>query len=301
MNSAVINVSCYGLQDAEVTISVTNGGIAPFQYSKNNGINYQTGNTFYNLQAGTVNFLIIDANGCNNTITSTISEPEELVSTITTTNTSCYGECDGTATSNVNGGTSPYSFNWGGSNPNNLCAGFYNVIVTDANGCLATNSIIITEPNPAIINIWQNGSTIEATTGFVSYQWYDESGNAIIGATNDTFTPTTQGEYSVEVTDINGCSIISYSILVIIDYINQHEIKLTIYPNPTKGKLTIESSEYLSSISVLNSVGNRLIFIDNNITFEKQISIDLSPFAKGIFFIQIELNNQLINHRIILQ
>ena len=301
INSSVINVSCYGLQDAEVTLSVTNGGTTPFQYSKNNGINYQTGNTFYNLQAGTVNFLIIDANGCNNTITSTISEPEELVSTITTTNTSCYGECDGTATSNVNGGTSPYSFNWGGSNPNNLCAGFYNVIVTDANGCLATNSIIITEPNPAIINIWQNGSTIEATTGFVSYQWYDESGNAIIGATNDTFTPTTQGEYSVEVTDINGCSIISYSILVIIDYINQHEIKLTIYPNPTKGKLTIESSEYLSSISVLNSVGNRLIFIDNNITFEKQISIDLSPFAKGIFFIQIELNNQLINHRIILQ
>ena len=210
-------------------------------------------------------------------------------------------ECDGTASASGSGGILPYSYDWDGANPNNLCAGFYNVTVTDSNGCLATNSTIINEPNPVIVNIWQNGNTIEATTGFVSYQWYDGVGNAINGATNDTFTPTVQGEYSVAVTDINGCSAISYSILVIIDYVNQNEIKLTIYPNPTKGELTIESSEYLTSISVLNSVGNRVTFIKNNITFEKQTSIDLSTFAKGIYFIQLEIKNQLINHRIILQ
>ena len=301
INSTVINVSCYGLQDAEVTLSLTNGGTAPFQYSANNGITYQTGNTFYNLAAGTADYLVIDINGCSNTITSTIVEPEELISSITATNASCYGECDGTATLAIAGGTPTYNSNWGSVNPNNLCAGFHNVIVTDANGCLATNSIIITEPNPVIVNIWQNGNTIEATTGFVSYQWYDGFGNAINGATNDTFIPTVQGEYSVEVTDTNDCSAISYRILVIIDYVNQNEIKLTIYPNPTKGKLTIESSKYLTTISVLNSVGNRVLFIKNNITFEKQTNMDLSSFAKGIYFIQIEINNQLINHRIILQ
>ena len=108
----------------------------------------------------------------------------------------------------------------------------------------------------------------------------------------------------MEGTDINGCSAMSDRILVIIeiiDYVNQNEIKLTIYPNPAKGELTIESSEYLTSISVLNSTGNRVIFIKNNITFEKQTSIDLSAFAKGIYFIQLEINNQLISHRIILQ
>ena len=295
------DVSCNGFQDAEATLSVTNGGTAPFQYSADNGINYQTVNTFYNLAAGTTNYLVIDTNGCSNTITSIIFEPAELVGTINTANASCYGECNGTATLVITGGTPTYNSNWGSANPNNLCAGFYNVMVTDANGCLATNSTIITEPNPIIVNIWQNGNTIEATTGFISYQWYDGIGNAINGATNDTFTPTVQGEYSVEVTDINGCSARSYSILVIIDYINQNEITLTIYPNPTKGELTIESSEYLTSIAVLNSVGNRVIFIKNNITFEKQTSVDLSTFAKGIYFIQLEINNQLINHRIILQ
>ena len=300
VNATIINVSCYGLQDAEVTLNVSNGGTAPFQYSANNGINYQTGNTFYNLAAGTADYLVMDANGCSNIITATISEPEELVSTINTTPASCYGECDGTAILAITGGTPTYNSNWGSANPNNLCAGFYNVTVTDANGCLATNSTIITEPNPVVVNIWQNGNTIEATLGFVSYQWYDGVGNAINGATNDTFTPTVQGEYSVEVTDLNGCSAMSYRILVIIDYINQDEIKLNIYPNPTKGLLIIETKEIIKNISIINTLGNELILVDNNNDLTRK-KLDLASFAKGIYFIKIELSNQIINYRIVLQ
>ena len=71
--------------------------------------------------------------------------------------------------------------------PDNLCAGFYNLIITDANGCLTTNSIVITEPNPIIVNIWQNGTGIEATSGFNSYKWYDHAGNPIVGATTNIF------------------------------------------------------------------------------------------------------------------
>lgn len=301
INTSIVNVSCYGLQDGEITLTITNGGTAPFQYSANNGINYQTSNTFYNLAAGTADYLVSDANGCSNAITAIINQPEELGCIINTTNASCYGECDGTATASVNGGTAPYTYDWGGANPNNLCAGLYNLVVTDINGCLTASSTTISEPNPVIVNIWQNGNTIEATPDFINYQWYDANGNPINGAINDTFIPTIQGEYSVEVVDTNGCIATSYSILILIDFIGESESELTIYPNPTKGNLTIKSTEELTSISVLNSLGNQLIFIDNNIAFEKQTSIDLSTFAKGIYFIQIELNNQLINHRIILQ
>jgi len=301
INTSIINVSCYGLQDGEITFTIINGGTAPFQYSANNGINYQTSNTFYNLAAGTADYLVSDANGCSNAISVIIYQPEELGCIINTTNASCYGDCDGTATASVNGGTGPYIYDWGGANPNNLCAGFYNLIVTDTNGCLTASSTTISEPNPVIVNIWQNGNTIEATPGYINYQWYDANGNPINGAINDTFIPTVQGEYSVEVVDTNGCIATSYSILILIDFIGESESELTIYPNPTKGNLTIKSTEELTSISVLNSLGNRLIFIDNNITFKKQTSIDLTTFAKGVYFIQIELNNQLINHRIILQ
>lgn len=300
VNPTIINASCYGLQDGQVTLTITNGGTPPFQYSANNGINFQTSNIFYNLAAGAADYIVMDVNGCINTISVTINQPEELTCVINTNNASCYGECDGTATASVNGGTAPYTYDWGGANPNNLCAGLYNLIVTDINGCLTAISTTISEPNPTIVNIWQNGNSIEATTGFINYQWYDQNGNTINGAINNTFFPTTQGEYYVEVLDSNGCTAVSYSILILIDFISENENIISIYPNPTKGNLTIESTEGLNSISVLNSQGNQLIF-NNNITFEKQISIDLSTFAKGIYFIQIEVNNQLINHRIILQ
>ena len=72
-------------------------------------------------------------------------------------------------------------------------------------------------------------------------------------------------------------------------------------PNSQEMLDTIESTKKLNNITVLNSAGKRVIILDNNSTFEEQTKIDLSPFTKGLYFIQIKLNNQLINHRIILQ
>ena len=244
---------------------------------------------------------MLDANGCSNYISVFISAPNALLSTINHTNASCFRECDGTATITSTGGTIPYGYDWGTANPNNLCAGLYNVITTDANGCLTTDVIIISEPNPIIVNISQSVNIIEATPGFINYQWYNTNGNAITGATTDTFLPILQGEYYVEVVDSNGCTGTSLSIFIVINLIGENEIELNIFPNPTIGKITIKSTEQPNTISVINSIGNRIIFLDNNSTFEKQTIIDLSSFAKGFYFIQIELNNQLINHRVILQ
>ena len=300
--STINNISCNGLQDASVFLSVVNGGTAPFQFSSNNGVTFQNSNSFYNLGSGNHLFLVLDANGCSNYISVFISSPNTLLSTISNTNTSCFGECDGTATITTSGGAIPYEYDWGTANPDNLCAGLYNVTTIDTNGCLTTNIIIISEPNPIIVTISQLGNIIKATSGFVSYQWYNSNGNAIPGATNDTFIPIVQGEYYIEVADSNGCIGTSLSIFIIIDDIGENEMELNIFPNPTTGKITIFNTEKPNTISVINSVGNRIILLDyNNSTFEKQTIIDLSSFAKGFYFIQIELNNQLINRRVILQ
>jgi len=301
ISSTINNISCSGLQDASVILNITNGGTGPFQYSSNNGVTFQNSNSFYNLGSGNHLYLVLDANGCSNYISVFISAPNALLSTINHTNASCFRECDGTATITSTGGTIPYGYDWGTANPNNLCAGLYNVITTDANGCLTTDVIIISEPNPIIVNISQSVNIIEATSGFINYQWYNTNGNAITGATTDTFLPILQGEYYVEVVDSNGCTGTSLSIFIVINLIGENEIELNIFPNPTIGKITIKSTEQPNTISVINSIGNRIIFLDNNSTFEKQTIIDLSSFAKGFYFIQIELNNQLINHRVILQ
>ena len=300
ITSDIDSISCNGIQDGSIDLNIINGGIPPFQYS-NNGSTFQNSNSFYNLGAGYHSYTVIDANGCIDSTSIYLNQPSALIDTISTINVTCFGECDGTATITTYGGRSPYSYDWGIANSNNLCAGLYNVTTTDDNGCLKTNAIIINEPNPIIVTISLNGNTIEATSGFNNYQWYDENNNSINGATNDKFSPTSQGEYYVEVIDSNGCVSTSLSIFVVINFMNENVIELNIFPNPTLGELTIESTKKLNNITVLNSEGKRVIILDNNSTFEKQTKIDLSPFTKGLYYIQIKLNNQLINHRIILQ
>jgi len=241
-----------------------------------------------------------------------VNQPDSLYSSFLLTNTSCYGECDGSIDITVNGGAPLYTYEWNGPNAytsvnedlNGLCGGYYNVIITDFNGCMITAGLTITEPNPIIVNIWQNGTYLEATSGLNSYQWYDDAGNAIVGATTNIFVPTIQGEYYVQVTDSNGCSINSYSILFIIeviDAVNENTLSINIYPNPTNGRLLVECSEGFNAISVCNTVGNAVYKFQNSNSYKKQMIVDLSPFSKGIYLVRIEVNNQLIIQRIILQ
>ena len=186
-------------------ISVLNGGLGPYQYSIDNGITYQNSNTFYNLGPGQYSFIVTDLNNCSNDITITILQPEELNVNVTAIDATCYSNCDGSATVAVFGGTPPYAENWNGYNSNALCAGFYNVIITDSNGCIKTASVTINEPNPVIVNVYQNGNSLVADPGFFTYQWIDAQGNPISGATNQQYTPQIQGEYSVIAIEIYCC------------------------------------------------------------------------------------------------
>ena len=301
ISSTIDSISCYDVQDASVILDVTNGGTAPFQYSSDNGITFQNSNAFYNLGPGNNLYLVTDANGCSNYTSILLNTPSTLLSTISTNNATCFNLCDGTANITTSGGTSPYAYDWGIVNPNNLCAGLHNVTTIDENGCLTTNTIIINEPNPIIVNISQSGNIIEATSGFISYQWYDTNDNSINAATTDTFYPLSQGEYYVEVIDSNGCIGTSLKVFIVINLMNENKIELNIFPNPTTRYLNIETNKQLNSISIMNSTGNRIIFLDNNSAFEKETKIDLSSFAKGLYFIEIKINHQLINHKIILQ
>ena len=299
-------VSCNGLQNGTINLNVINGGIAPYQYSDDNGSTYQTASTFYNLAPGTYSFSVLDVNGCTNNIDATITEPFLLSIDINQTYISCYGDCDASATAMVSNGTQPYFYLWNDTNSQitqtatALCSGSYNVTVTDLNGCIATELITINNPLPLIINIFQYDDMLEATSGFDAYQWLDNQLNPINGETSNQFYPQSPGEYSVEVSDSNGCSIISYSISFIASNIINSELELTIYPNPTSDYIYIDGATLISEIEIYNSLGDNVISRTNNLSAER-IKIDLLNKPKGIYFIRIEYSNQLINHKIVLQ
>jgi len=244
--------------------------------------------------------LITDNNGCLSSTYSELIEPSVIISTTTATDVSCYGYCDGSVNATALGGTTPYSFTWN-NGTSNLCAGFYNVIITDINGCINSNTAIVNEPNPLLINISLDGNNIIATSGFTSYQWYDNNNILINGATDSIFSPPGMSSYYVTVTDINGCSNSSYSIEYTISSIQNYSSLINIFPNPTNGKITVTSEYGIKTISIYNTIGNKLYSVNNKLNKITQTKLDLSNFEKGVYFIKININNQIINQRIILQ
>ncbi|MDA0890275.1 MAG: T9SS type A sorting domain-containing protein, partial [Bacteroidetes bacterium] len=169
-----------------------------------------------------------------------------------------------------------------------------------ANSCSAINSTIVNEPSPLLINVNINGASLVATSGFVTYQWYTASGTPIAGATSEIFNPSSMGGYYVVVTDGN-CEDTSSTINYTISGLSNLDQSIKIYPNPTNGLLTIEGTNANHNITVMTFIGNQLLKVENNSNEGSSTKLDLSTFAKGIYFIQIEQNNQIMNYRIVLQ
>ncbi|MCG3167456.1 MAG: hypothetical protein POELPBGB_03248 [Bacteroidia bacterium] len=214
LTTAQVNVSCFGLCDASASVSVT-GGVPPFSYQWNDLAN-TTNDTVTGLCAGQYTITITDANNCNASAVVTITEPQLLTVTVSTTDVLCNSACDGTATANVSGGTGPFTYLWNDGQTTQtatgLCPGEYFVDVTDANGCFATDTTDadITEPTPLVLSVsWTDAlcfgacdgtATVTASGGIgpYTYLWSDLQ-------TTQTATGLCAGTYTVDVTDANGC------------------------------------------------------------------------------------------------
>ncbi len=97
------------------------------------------------------------------------------------------------------------------SGPINICydsQGSFDVmlVVSNSNGSdtLLLENYINVFPNPNAPSIVQQNNVLYSSPA-ANYQWFS-NGNPIIGATNSSYTPLTEGYYYVAVTDSNGCS-----------------------------------------------------------------------------------------------
>ena len=188
------------------------------------------------------------------TITVTTAPNGVIQTTSTFVDALCYGEATGSAAISAVGGSLPYSISWSTSDTTaaiaNLTAGTYYYTVTDTNGCVASDSVIIDEPasmSTAITVSNYNGfevsaagatdGTIDLTvTGGVLPMTFDWNSGF---ATTEDLNGLAQGSYFVVATDSNGCSIADTALLTAPDTLAVSATALTnnICPNETNGSI----------------------------------------------------------------
>lgn len=288
------NVNCNGGSDGSINV-FPSGGTIPFTYL------WSTGDTTQNissLSVGTYTVTVTDVNGCTATNTVTITEPAAITVALVTTNVSCNGGNDGSASITATGGFSPYTFLWSTgdttANTSNLTAGNYSVTVTDVAGCDTITSFTINQPTAINDTVIRNQFTLTASQIGANYQWLDcNNGNApITGATMQSYTVTSNGDYAVEIT-LNGCVDTSSCIMILnvgIDQISNPQLSLNLYPNPNKGIFNLEIGEDVPSnhpLEIYNLSGSLITTINLN---SSQQQIDVTQLSNGVYFIRYKSN-----------
>ncbi len=211
VSSSSTSVSCFGLNDATINLSV----ITPdsYQVQWNTG---QTGSQLNQIGAGTYTATVTTSVGCVSSVTEVISNPSPLQLSFSSISASC-GSANGSVLATVTGGTSPYIYAWTGNssvNSNSLSgilAGTYPLTVTDSHGCsISGNGSVSSMNGPSIlISSQQDPTCFGASTGSASVT---ATGSALPlsilwsnGTSGSSVSGLVAGNYSAVVTDANGC------------------------------------------------------------------------------------------------
>ncbi len=206
-----VNERCSNSSDGSINLSVS-GGSLPYSFSWSNGATTEDINS---LDAGTYTVLVSDAQGCSQNRAILISSPPALNVSLTPNHITCFGAGNGSISTTASGGTSPYTYLWSNGStaedPINLGPGSFSLTVTDNNGCIITSNTTITQPSAIVItrtitNVTCNGGnngainlTLSGGVGPFLYVWSN-------GATTEDISGLIAGNYTVTITDANGCS-----------------------------------------------------------------------------------------------
>lgn len=215
--SATSTIAACGTATGTIDLTVT-GGSSPYAYNWDNGA---TTPDLSGLGTGSYAVSVVDANGCTAQVTANVTGTPAVQVEGSTTAALCADAGNGSVDISVTSGTAPFQYNWStGATSEDLGpvgAGSYTVTVLDGNGCEATATFTVSAPASIVVDTtlslylggynvssWQgqDGSINTQASGGTepyTYAWSN-------GASTPDLDGLTAGEYTLVVTDANGCS-----------------------------------------------------------------------------------------------
>ncbi len=151
--SSKTDVTCFGLSTGSVTAGAITNAVGTVSYSWKNALNVSVGTTasVLNLPAGTYTLTVTDNCSTQSNLVTILQPGAALSATTSQINVGCGGGNNGSATVNVLGGTSGYTYSWDttpvqtSTTASGLIAGTYTVVIKDANLCTISKSVTITD------------------------------------------------------------------------------------------------------------------------------------------------------------
>ncbi len=280
------------------------GGKAPYSYNWSNG---QNTDSISGLIKGMYSVTVTDSLGCTANQSINIDDESAPAISLSSSNLSCFNDSSGTAMVRINGGTKPYTYLWSNgstdSTNSNLSANrTYTVTITDSNNCSTIDSVLLSEPAALLVDsLFQFNSNSDSTcdesaalivsggTPAYSFLWNN-------GAVDSALTDLCAGQYSVTVTDANGC-MLSDSLLIedasIASIADYQSTDYSIYPNPVLHSIQIDGTTPIVEVKVHSLQGKLLLSrSDSDIQF-----IDVEELVSGTYLLILtdDSNEQYIS------
>ncbi len=288
------------VSDAEICAGdeVTFTGSGATTYTWNNSVT--NGTAIAPATGGTFTVTGTDANGCENTddVTLTINALPTVTANVTDATI-----CPGQNVTFTGSGATTYTWNNGVTNGTATAptaAGTYTVTGTDANGCENTDDVAITlNPVPSVnlgtdITVCDYETPVTLNAG--SHTTYDWS----TGSATSTIQVTATGNYSVIVTNAEGCTGTD-AIQVTVEScagIDELAMDVNIFPNPTQGTVYVTFGTALNNASIqLMDMAGKIIFQQADFNGD-QLTLDLSNHAAGVYMVNIQQDEKVSQYRI---
>ncbi len=319
LSTSGINTTSTSVCNGSVTANAS-GGTAPYTYQWSNGVST---NTATGLCKGCYSVKLTDANGCTRISMVCISLGCNI--SVSVSGAAPTNGCNGSATANVSGGTAPYTYSWWSGSTgvvaSNLCKGCQMVLVSDAKGCTAFDSICFSGSNACNLSATVSSSTTPKNTCFGSASVVVTGGTAPYtylwnnGASTSTVTGLCAGCYKVKVKDANGCKV-SAKVCVIAQFTGNEEqgpgtnnefqgaaadshnvISYSVneieqvYPNPPRDRMSLvyySKNETAVLITVRDINGREVLSVEQEAMEGKNEWVtDVTDLRSGTYFITV--------------